>query len=253
MWMLRVACPSITAWHWCGWAGSLSTWGPEPHLGPCAAPGGGRFGTWGFHRLCMSAQKILCGSSGQLLTSVQRSLRLVPLGASHPSGVAPAELVPHRWSGELLVPGKSHSVPYSWVVVWQSGCWSVSGNLHPLERLVLPGVELDGWKTELKMASLGSVQGLDRRGSCSPLWSLQERAGRGRVCLPCRMVCVLAGCVCPPAPRAAAKHLAPGLGWDWWGVNVTVPGGIAVGKSFLHQNPITLWVVSTVWAPWWPP
>lgn len=34
------------------------------------------------------------------------------------------------------------------------------GNPHPLERLVLPGVELDGWKTELKMASLGSRQGL---------------------------------------------------------------------------------------------
>lgn len=167
MWMLRVACPSVTAWLWCGWAGSLSTWGPAPHLGPCAAPGGGRFGTWGFHSLCVSTQKILCGSSVQLLTGVQRSLRLVPLGASHPSGVAPAGLVPHRWSGELLVPGKSHSVPHSWVVVWQSGCWSVSGNLHPLERLVLPGVELDGWKTELKMASLGSVQGLDRRGSCS--------------------------------------------------------------------------------------
>lgn len=54
------------------------------------------FSTWGFHRLCMRAQKAQCGSLIQLFTGLQSSPRLVPLCASHPSGVAPAGLVPHR-------------------------------------------------------------------------------------------------------------------------------------------------------------
>lgn len=32
--------------------GGTGVGGPE-HLGPCAGAGGGRFGTWGFHRVCV--------------------------------------------------------------------------------------------------------------------------------------------------------------------------------------------------------
>lgn len=91
------------------------------------------------------------------------------------------------------------------------GAFNEPGNSHPLERLVLPGVEPDGWKTELKMASLESGQELDRRGSCSPLCSLQECAGRDMVGPPRWMVCVLAGCVCHPDPSLGQAGTGGGL------------------------------------------
>lgn len=40
-----------------------------------------------------------------------------------------------------------------------AGAFQEPGNPHPLERLVLSGVELDGWTTELEMASLGVGRG----------------------------------------------------------------------------------------------
>lgn len=104
------AAGGMSQCHWVGlgWVGQ-STWGPVQVLVEGGLVPGGFTG-------CACAE-IQCGSLIRLFTGLQSSPRLMPLGASHPSGVAPAGLVSHRWwLGELLVPGQSWCVPHCWVV-----------------------------------------------------------------------------------------------------------------------------------------
>lgn len=137
-----------------------------------------------------------------------------------------------------------------------AGAFQEPGNPHPLGRLVLSGVELDGWKTELKMALPGQWAGVGRKQ-------------------------LLLSTVQPPGACGEGDGLSPFLDglWPRWvyllpctqgsskGPTTLVRLGLVGGlmsqslvglllqKSSLHQNPteIMLWVVSTVWAPWWLP
>lgn len=107
-----------------------------------------------------------------------------------------------------------------------AGAFQEPGNPHPLERLVLSGVELDGWKTELKMALPGQWAGVGRKQLLLSTVQPPGACGEGDGLSPFldglwpRWVYLLPCTQGPP----------PWLGWDWWGVNVPVPGGIAVAK-----------------------
>lgn len=163
----------------------MGGWGDRAPGAPCRFPGAGRLGTRGFCGLRTHAQKAQCGSLIQLLTGLQSSRSRCCL--AHPSGIAPAGLAPRGWwPGELLVLGQSQPVPHCQVVVWQSGCWKIlhfweSGNPSPLGKPVLHGVVLGGWRTELKIASLGNGAGVEHSSPCSPSCHLWGCAGRGTV------------------------------------------------------------------------
>lgn len=124
--------------------------------------------------------------------------------------------------------------------------------LAPLERVVLPRVTLGGWKTKLKIASLGNRAGFEQKwpllyimlppGVCGDgggpvhpaVWSVASLGA---------FVTLYQGCSKGLTTLEVVEDAWQVVGWDWGGCAcVPIPGG----KPSLCQDPsrIMLWVIS---------